>query len=146
MTSWPFHHLNYANIRVGCLPNGGQRESQARPFDNGWGTSSTYIQWQKWLPGYVEFFFFAVERIAEAVFQLGQSFSTSTKGKELPEGSYVRIEDARSPDPHRALYTDGIGIIAPRFAKELSEQMHLDVIASAFQIRCGGYKGNLDLV
>jgi hypothetical protein len=44
----------------------------------------------------------------------------------------------------KALYTDGIGIIAHGFAKELSEQMNLDFIPSAFQIRFGGYKGNFD--
>ena len=43
-------------------------------------------------------------------------------------------------------FTDGIGIIAPKFAKKLAEEMNSsdkNSCPSAFQIRCGGYKGNI---
>jgi hypothetical protein len=46
-----------------------------------------------------------------------------------------------SPIDSKALYTDGIGIIASWFADELSDQMNLDSTPSAFQIRFAGYKG-----
>ncbi|UJR11158.1 hypothetical protein I4U23_015339 [Adineta vaga] len=82
-----------------------------------------------------------IHPVAKMAARLGQSFSTTTKGKQLSEGSYTVISDAESPDPYKALYTDGIGIIKLEFAKELSEQMKLDFIPSAFQVRCGGYKG-----
>ena len=45
-------------------------------------------------------------------------------------------------------FTDGIGIISPNFAKSLSEKLKLPDktrCPSAFQIRCGGYKGNTKL-
>jgi len=42
--------------------------------------------------------------------------------------------------------TDGIGVISFKFAKKLAENMKLSnrsFCPSAFQIRCGGYKGNI---
>jgi RNA-dependent RNA polymerase len=68
-------------------------------------------------------------------------FSTTRKGKELSKESYIKMDDVPSATYPSAVYTDGIGIITPEYAKELSEQMNLSTVPSAFQIRCGGYKG-----
>jgi hypothetical protein len=80
--------------------------------------------------------------------QLGQSFSTSIKGIKLESNQFREISDATGYDKRgrKVCFTDGIGIIAPWFAEKLiSEVKPSDIIScpSAFQIRCGGFKGNL---
>lgn len=54
-------------------------------------------------------------------------------------------DEKRCYDSHEYCFTDGIGIISLPFAKRLAEIMKLPekVCPSAFQVRCGGYKGNI---
>ncbi|CAM4955855.1 unnamed protein product [Rotaria socialis] len=82
-----------------------------------------------------------IHPVAKMAARLGQSFSTTIKGKELSRESYIEIDDVTSSIDSKAIYTDGIGIIASWFADELSKQMNLDSTPSAFQIRFAGYKG-----
>ncbi|CAF3858814.1 unnamed protein product, partial [Rotaria magnacalcarata] len=82
-----------------------------------------------------------IHPVAKMAARLGQSFSTTIKGKELSKESYIEIDDVTSSIDSKAIYTDGIGIIASWFADELSKQMNLDSTPSAFQIRFAGYKG-----
>ncbi|CAF1156330.1 unnamed protein product [Rotaria sordida] len=82
-----------------------------------------------------------IHPVAKMAARLGQSFSTTIKGKELSKESYIEIDDVTSPIDRKVLYTDGIGIIASWFADELSKQMNFDSTPSAFQIRFAGYKG-----
>ena len=79
--------------------------------------------------------------------QLGQSFSTSIKGIALEKGQFDWTPDHEQLDEHgrNLCFTDGIGIIAPWMAAKLAKKVRLynsDWCPSAFQIRCGGYKGN----
>ncbi|CAF4493058.1 unnamed protein product, partial [Rotaria sp. Silwood2] len=82
-----------------------------------------------------------IRPVAKMAARLGQSFSTTIKGKELSKESYIEIDDVTSLIDSKALYTYGIWIIASWFADELSKQMNLDSTPSAFQIRFAGYKG-----
>lgn len=78
-------------------------------------------------------------------------FSTSIRGLELQSNQFKETPDYEKYeviDGHsrKHCFTDGIGIISKSFAKKLAQQIKLsDGISypSAFQIRCGGYKGML---
>ena len=82
---------------------------------------------------------------------MGQSFSTSIKGIQLENHQFREISDVKTTESTYAgvrhhLFTDGIGIISSNLAKKLTEQMKLSDKSfhpCAFQIRCGGYKGNV---
>ncbi|UJR19685.1 hypothetical protein I4U23_022819 [Adineta vaga] len=74
---------------------------------------------------------------------LGQSFSTTIKGSEFQKEHFKLISDIKTPDGK--LYTDGIGIITKKLAEDLSAKMNLPYVASAFQIRCGGFKGMVSI-
>ncbi len=81
-------------------------------------------------------------------FQLGQSFSTSVKGIQLEKRQFREISDVTTPDildnTRRLCFTDGIGIIAPWLAEKLIAEVNPSgtmSCPSAFQIRCGGFKG-----
>ena len=68
------------------------------------------------------------------------------KGIQIETSEFRTISDVKTWDEnHReSLLTDGIGIIAPRFAKKLTEELYPSreiECPSAFQIRCGGFKG-----
>jgi hypothetical protein len=74
---------------------------------------------------------------------LGQSFSTTKKGLELQSHQCKEISDVKS---NKLCLTDGIGIIAPWLAHELSKELGIDENIEhpcAFQIRFSGYKGNI---
>jgi hypothetical protein len=80
--------------------------------------------------------------------QLGQSFSTSIKGLKLKNSEFREISDITAEDEHsrKLCFTDGVGIIAPWLANKLMKVVKPSDSSpspSAFQIRCGGYKGNL---
>ncbi len=74
---------------------------------------------------------------------MGQSFSTTKKGLELQSHQCKEISDVKS---NKLCLTDGIGIIAPWLAHELSKELGIDESLGhpcAFQIRFSGYKGNI---
>lgn len=74
---------------------------------------------------------------------MGQSFSTTKKGLELQSHQCKEILDVKS---NKLCLTDGIGIIAPWLAHELSKELGIDESSGhpcAFQIRFSGYKGNI---
>jgi RNA-dependent RNA polymerase len=79
-------------------------------------------------------------------FQLGQSFSTSIKGIKLESSEFRQISDVYAYDENfrQLCFTDGIGIIAPWLAEKLIKEVNpsgTTPCPSAFQIRCGGFKG-----
>ena len=78
-------------------------------------------------------------------FQLGQLLSTSVKGVTLERDKFMEIADVKQMDSNsrEVCFTDGIGIISLKLAKRLSKNAEENNLtyASAFQIRCGGFKG-----
>ncbi|UJR27682.1 hypothetical protein I4U23_008960 [Adineta vaga] len=90
-----------------------------------------------------------VRPVAKLAARLGQLFSTSIKGIKLEKHQFTQLRDFEICQEingrfHCPIFTDGIGIISPKFAEKLAEEMKLSnksFCPSAFQIRCGGYKG-----
>ena len=63
--------------------------------------------------------------------------------EEISDYEKVEVIDECS---RKHCFTDGIGIISQRLAKQLSKEIKQSdgkSYPSAFQIRCGGYKGKL---
>jgi hypothetical protein len=73
------------------------------------------------------------------------------KGIKLDNSQFLEIPDHETEEwiggrLRKRCFTDGIGIISAKFAKKLAAEMNFsDKIShpSAFQIRCGGFKGNI---
>ncbi|CAF4380893.1 unnamed protein product [Rotaria sp. Silwood2] len=91
-----------------------------------------------------------VHPVAKLAARLGQLFSASSKGIQLESHQIKEISDEKRCTTeingiHEYCFTDGIGIISLPFAKRLARTMKLPeaVCPCAFQIRCGGYKGNI---
>lgn len=78
-------------------------------------------------------------------------FSSSIKGLKLQNDQFKEIEDDEkiemiNGNSRKHCFTDGIGIISKRLAKQLAKEIKQsdgESYPSAFQIRCGGYKGKL---
>jgi len=81
-------------------------------------------------------------------------FSTSLKGLSLEKENFTEIADFKIKEivdgkKYERCFTDGIGIISRSLAKRLAKEIKRydeNVYPSAFQIRCGGYKGNFCLL
>ncbi|CAF3263115.1 unnamed protein product [Rotaria sp. Silwood2] len=91
-----------------------------------------------------------VHPVAKLAARLGQLFSASSKGIQLESHQIKEISDEKRCTTeingiHEYSFTDGIGIISLPFTKRLARTMKLPeaVCPCAFQIRCGGYKGNI---
>ncbi len=70
------------------------------------------------------------------------------KGIKLEKSQFRKISDVIKYDKNgrEICFTDGIGIIAPWLAEKLFAEVNpsgTTSCPSAFQIRCGGFKGNL---
>jgi RNA-dependent RNA polymerase len=82
--------------------------------------------------------------ISKCAARMGQLFSSSRPTFEVPPYAVEAIPDVEvTTDGTKYIFSDGIGRISLRFAKQIGKVLGLDYAnpPSAFQIRYGGYKG-----
>ena len=85
--------------------------------------------------------------------RVAQSFTTTRAGIDVGD-CIVEIEDVeKSVNGVKSTFTDGIGTISPSLARKVEEKLRSDSqrrsknrpASSAYQIRCGGYKGMVSI-
>ncbi|KAK7351391.1 hypothetical protein VNO77_10806 [Canavalia gladiata] len=82
---------------------------------------------------------FNQRNVAKCAARMGQCFSSTYATVEVVPSEVNNM----LPDVERNKYvfSDGIGIITPDLAREVSEKLKLDNVPSAYQIRYAGFKG-----
>jgi RNA-dependent RNA polymerase len=82
--------------------------------------------------------------------RMSQLFSATDPSVCLSEDEVFSMKDSMSPPPYNSCYTDGVGTISPSLALEIHRALlpspflllsSYALVASALQIRMGGYKG-----
>ncbi|VAH33215.1 unnamed protein product [Triticum turgidum subsp. durum] len=85
-----------------------------------------------------------IRSVSKCAARMGQLFSSSRQTLEILPRDVEEIPDIEViTDGSKYIFSDGIGKISERFAKEMACRIGLDYTnpPSAFQIRYGGYKG-----
>ncbi|KAM3229174.1 hypothetical protein ACQJBY_060217 [Aegilops geniculata] len=85
-----------------------------------------------------------IRSVSKCAARMGQLFSSSRQTLEILPRDVEEIPDIEvTTDGTKYIFSDGIGKISERFAKEMACRIGLDYTnpPSAFQIRYGGYKG-----
>uniref|UniRef100_A0A0D9W5Y6 RNA-dependent RNA polymerase n=1 Tax=Leersia perrieri TaxID=77586 RepID=A0A0D9W5Y6_9ORYZ len=85
-----------------------------------------------------------IRSISKCAARMGQLFSSSRQTFEVATWHVEVIPDIEiTTDGSKYIFSDGIGKISLRFARQVAHQIGLDPAnpPSAFQIRYGGYKG-----
>ncbi|KAI0517332.1 RdRP-domain-containing protein [Xylaria bambusicola] len=91
--------------------------------------------------------FSKMKTVAKKVKRIGLLFSAAEVATKVDPS---RCEDIPDVEDDNYVFTDGCGLISPRFAQELSRQLHLTFrdrryTPSVYQIRYRGYKGVVTL-
>ncbi|KAL8218557.1 hypothetical protein R6Q57_021930 [Mikania cordata] len=86
--------------------------------------------------------FSSIKNVAKYAARLGQSFGSSKESLSVHPHEVEQISDIEIVrGGTKYVFSDGIGKISEKFAKEVSSKCGYDFDPSAFQIRYGGYKG-----
>ncbi|XP_037420714.1 probable RNA-dependent RNA polymerase 2 [Triticum dicoccoides] len=94
---------------------------------------------RRWMGNFEE-----IRSVSKCAARMGQLFSSSRQTLEILPRDVEEIPDIEvTTDGTKYIFSDGIGKISERFAKEMACRIGLDYTnpPSAFQIRYGGYKG-----
>ena len=86
---------------------------------------------RNWLGDFSE-----IKNIGKYALRLGQALSSTIPTINIQE--FIEIDDITR---NGFIFSDGVGLISFKYAKKVSEELGLEYIPSAFQIRFGGYKG-----
>ncbi|KAF7722442.1 hypothetical protein EC973_003144 [Apophysomyces ossiformis] len=97
--------------------------------------STTMIR--KWMGSFSQ-----IKVIAKYAVRMGQCFSSTRPATTLDEKEVEEIDDIVN---NGYVFSDGVGKISPKLARELAKTMELDEVPSAYQIRLGGAKGVLSV-
>ncbi|XP_020188327.1 probable RNA-dependent RNA polymerase 2 [Aegilops tauschii subsp. strangulata] len=85
-----------------------------------------------------------IRSVSKCAARMGQLFSSSRQTVEILPRDVEEIPDIEvTTDGTKHIFSDGIGKISEKFAKDVAYEIGLDPMnpPSAFQIRYGGYKG-----
>ncbi|NP_001315397.1 RNA-dependent RNA polymerase 1 [Cucumis melo] len=83
-----------------------------------------------------------IKNPAKYAARLGQSFGSSTEALSVASNEREIIPDIEVQHGEvKYVFSDGIGKISSKFAKEVATKCGFQAVPSAFQIRYGGYKG-----
>lgn len=88
--------------------------------------------------------FEGIRSVSKCAARMGQLFSSSRQTVEINQEDVEEIPDIEvTTDGTKYTFSDGIGKMSVRFAKDIASRIGLDHAnpPSAFQIRFGGYKG-----
>ncbi|KAG8180104.1 hypothetical protein JTE90_027883 [Oedothorax gibbosus] len=108
------------------------------------GQGNTVQQIRSWMGDFSH-----IHSVSKYMARIGQCFSQTEETVSVPlEEHRVRLEDDIKGgfDPVQCdvyCFSDGVGRISEKLAKEVHEVLGHDKLCSAFQIRYGGYKGML---
>ncbi|KAF5192763.1 RNA-dependent RNA polymerase [Thalictrum thalictroides] len=92
---------------------------------------------REWMGSFKE-----IRNVSKCAARMGQLFSSSHQTVTVPSHDVVNIPDIEvTTDGITYCFSDGIGKISSRFAKQVAKMCGYDTTPSAFQIRYGGYKG-----
>ncbi|KAF7009555.1 hypothetical protein CFC21_024076 [Triticum aestivum] len=94
---------------------------------------------RRWMGNFEE-----IRSVSKCAARMGQLFSSSRQTLEILPRDVEEIPDIEvTTDGTKYIFSDGIGKISERLAKEMACRIGLDYTnpPSAFQIRYGGYKG-----
>nr|BAJ85295.1 predicted protein [Hordeum vulgare subsp. vulgare] len=94
---------------------------------------------RRWMGNFEE-----IRSVSKCAARMGQLFSSSRQTLDILPRDVEEIPDIEvTTDGTKYIFSDGIGKISERFAKEMACRIGLDYTnpPSAFQIRYGGYKG-----
>ncbi|KAE8654455.1 RNA-dependent RNA polymerase 1 [Hibiscus syriacus] len=84
-----------------------------------------------------------IRNVAKYAARLGQSLSSSRETLQVSQNEFEKIPDieVKINDDTKYNFSDGIGKISAKLAREVARKCGLRNTPSAFQIRYGGYKG-----
>ncbi|KAL4351449.1 hypothetical protein GQ457_06G000350 [Hibiscus cannabinus] len=83
-----------------------------------------------------------IRNVARYAARLGQSLSSSRETLEVNQNEIKVIPDIEvETGVNKYTFSDGIGKISAKLARQVAKKCHLKNTPSAFQIRYGGYKG-----
>uniref|UniRef100_A0A914ZFF1 RNA-dependent RNA polymerase n=1 Tax=Panagrolaimus superbus TaxID=310955 RepID=A0A914ZFF1_9BILA len=84
---------------------------------------------------------FKYEPAAKLAARLGQYFTSAKEIKTKLRRHEIGILDDYETDDKQFVFSDGVGIIDPAYARQIQTEFRLHYTPSAFQIRCLGCKG-----